>query len=185
MQDAPSLEQIDSASNHQYLRVSPSPLSRSPSPRLTSSFFYVADRAHHADIGGANAWLDEVGNGHLSAKDLRIPPIRIVRGGAVDADTMRLLLANVRGHTERRGDFDAPNRLTQNWHDAFARDCRDDEVEGDTRVRRPTHQLFSAIDASTQLRTFLMASTKAEDELMTMALAEALVPIVVRITGAW
>jgi N-methylhydantoinase B len=38
---------------------------------------------------------------------LRIPPIRIVRGGLVDADTMRLLLANVRGNAERRGDFDA------------------------------------------------------------------------------
>jgi len=43
----------------------------------------------------------------IYGEGIRIPPIRIVRSGVLDADTMRLLLANVRGNTERRGDFDA------------------------------------------------------------------------------
>jgi N-methylhydantoinase B len=43
----------------------------------------------------------------IYGEGIRIPPIRIVRGGVVDQDTMRLLLANVRGNIERRGDFDA------------------------------------------------------------------------------
>jgi N-methylhydantoinase B len=43
----------------------------------------------------------------IYGEGLRIPPIRLVRNGVLDHDTMRLLLANVRGNVERRGDFDA------------------------------------------------------------------------------
>ena len=43
----------------------------------------------------------------IYGEGLRIPPIRIVRGGEIDDDVMRLLLANVRGNVERRGDFEA------------------------------------------------------------------------------
>jgi N-methylhydantoinase B len=43
----------------------------------------------------------------IYGEGIRIPPIRIVREGVTDQDTMRLLLANVRGNIERRGDFDA------------------------------------------------------------------------------
>jgi N-methylhydantoinase B len=43
----------------------------------------------------------------IYGEGIRIPPIRLVRKGALDTDTMRLLLANVRGNVERRGDFDA------------------------------------------------------------------------------
>jgi len=38
---------------------------------------------------------------------VRIPPIRLVRNGVLDEDTMQLILANVRGNVERRGDFQA------------------------------------------------------------------------------
>jgi N-methylhydantoinase B len=86
------------------LRVPVSPRLRvTPSPR---PLFYVANRAHHADIGGATPGSMGVAT-DIYGEGIRIPPIRIVRGGVVDDDTMRLLLANVRGNTERRGDFDA------------------------------------------------------------------------------
>ncbi|HEX3184779.1 MAG TPA: hydantoinase B/oxoprolinase family protein [Pyrinomonadaceae bacterium] len=68
--------------------------------------FYVANRAHHADIGGATPGSMGLAT-DIYGEGIRIPPIRLVRGGAVDRDTMRLLLANVRGNVERRGDFDA------------------------------------------------------------------------------
>ena len=68
--------------------------------------FYVANRAHHADIGGATPGSMGVAT-DIYGEGIRIPPIRLVRGGALDPDTMRLLLANVRGNRERRGDFDA------------------------------------------------------------------------------
>jgi N-methylhydantoinase B len=68
--------------------------------------FYVANRAHHADIGGATPGSMGLAT-DIYGEGIRIPPIRLVRGGALDGDTMRLLLANVRGNVERRGDFDA------------------------------------------------------------------------------
>jgi N-methylhydantoinase B len=38
---------------------------------------------------------------------LRIPPVHLMRGGGVNEDVLRLLLANVRGADERRADFAA------------------------------------------------------------------------------
>jgi N-methylhydantoinase B len=75
----------------------------SPCPRV---LFYVANRAHHADIGGATPGSMGLAT-DIYGEGIRIPPIRLVRNGIPDADTMRLLLANVRGNVERRGDFDA------------------------------------------------------------------------------
>src|SRR5215203_5514690 len=75
----------------------------SSGPRI---LFYVANRAHHADIGGATPGSMGLAT-DIYGEGLRIPPIRLVRNGVLDSDTMRLLLANVRGNVERRGDFDA------------------------------------------------------------------------------
>ncbi len=70
------------------------------------TLFYVANRAHHADIGGATPGSMGLAT-DIYGEGIRIPPIRLVRNGTLDQDTMRLLLANVRGNVERRGDFDA------------------------------------------------------------------------------
>ncbi|HKG59399.1 MAG TPA: hydantoinase B/oxoprolinase family protein [Pyrinomonadaceae bacterium] len=70
------------------------------------TLFYVANRAHHADIGGATPGSMGLAT-DIYGEGIRIPPIRLVRKGVLDSDTMRLLLANVRGNVERRGDFDA------------------------------------------------------------------------------
>src|SRR6185503_16293376 len=70
------------------------------------TLFYVANRAHHADIGGATPGSMGLAT-DIYGEGIRIPPVRLVRKGELDADTMRLLLANVRGNVERRGDFDA------------------------------------------------------------------------------
>ncbi len=82
---------------------------RSPASYLlppASCLFYVANRAHHADIGGATPGSMGLAT-DVYGEGLRIPPTRIVGGGAVDEGVMRLILANVRGQTERRGDFQA------------------------------------------------------------------------------
>jgi N-methylhydantoinase B len=70
------------------------------------TIFYVANRAHHADIGGATPGSMGLAT-DIYGEGLRIPPVRLVRDGRIDADMMRLVLANVRGNTERRGDFEA------------------------------------------------------------------------------
>ena len=77
-----------------------------PVVKATRILFYVANRAHHADIGGATPGSMGLAT-DIYGEGIRIPPIRLVRGGELDRDTMRLLLANVRGNVERRGDFDA------------------------------------------------------------------------------
>jgi N-methylhydantoinase B len=68
--------------------------------------FYVANRAHHADIGGATPGSMGLAT-DIYGEGLSIPPVRLVKNGALDEDIMRLILANVRSHDERRGDFQA------------------------------------------------------------------------------
>src|SRR5499433_198189 len=79
---------------------------RHPTPNAQHPLFFVANRAHHADIGGATPGSMGLAT-DIYGEGIRIPPVRLVRGGEIDRDTMRLLLANVRGNVERRGDFDA------------------------------------------------------------------------------
>jgi N-methylhydantoinase B len=76
------------------------------SPSAVSPLFYVANRAHHADIGGATPGSMGMAT-DVYGEGLRIPPVRIARGGAIDEEIMRLVLANVRGAGERRADFEA------------------------------------------------------------------------------
>ena len=78
----------------------------SPLPIAPVPLFYVANRAHHADIGGATPGSMGMAT-DIYGEGLCIPPIRLVRNGELDEDVMRLILANVRSHAERRGDFQA------------------------------------------------------------------------------
>jgi len=68
--------------------------------------FYVANRAHHADIGGAQAGSMGLSR-EVFQEGLRIPPVKIFSRGRVVRDVMAVLLANVRTPTEREGDLTA------------------------------------------------------------------------------
>ncbi len=82
-------------------------LSPSTLPSFHSSpVFFVANRAHHADIGGATPGSMGLAT-DVYGEGLRIPPVHLVRGGRVVEDVMRLLMANVRVERERRADFEA------------------------------------------------------------------------------
>jgi len=75
-----------------------------PASRTLAPAFYVATRAHHSDIGGAqpaSMGLSE----EIYQEGLRIPPVRLVLGGKIERDPMALLLANVRTPREREGDL--------------------------------------------------------------------------------
>jgi N-methylhydantoinase B len=177
-------QQINSAGNQQYLRVSASPRHPvTPSPRPSSRrppLFYVANRAHHADIGGATPGSMGLAT-DIYGEGLRIPPIRIVRGGVVDADTMRLLLANVRGHAERRGDFDAQIGSLKT---GTTRLLEIVERRGEKETREYAAQL---INYSARLMRHTIANIpdgvyEAEDELDDDGISDAPVPIVVRVT---
>lgn len=68
--------------------------------------FYVANRAHHADVGGMTAGSMPLSTS-LFQEGVIIPPVRIIKGGEMDASLMRFILNNVRTPAEREGDFAA------------------------------------------------------------------------------
>jgi N-methylhydantoinase B len=66
--------------------------------------FHVANRAHHADIGGANPGSMSLSTS-IHEEGLRIPPVVLMRQGEIVPDVVSMLLANVRTPDERRGDL--------------------------------------------------------------------------------
>jgi N-methylhydantoinase B len=68
--------------------------------------FYVASRAHHADVGGAYPGSMGLCR-EINQEGVRIPPVKLVRRGAMDADVLAMLLNNVRTPEEREGDLGA------------------------------------------------------------------------------
>ena len=66
--------------------------------------FYVANRAHHADVGGMSPGSMPLAR-EIYQEGLRIPPILLVRNGRMDRDLLGLILANVRTPEEREGDL--------------------------------------------------------------------------------
>ena len=68
--------------------------------------FYVASRAHHADVGGMSPGSMPMAR-EIYQEGIRIPPILLARGGRIDRDLLRLIVANVRTPEEREGDLRA------------------------------------------------------------------------------
>jgi N-methylhydantoinase B len=68
--------------------------------------FYVASRAHHADVGGAYPGSMGLCR-EIYQEGLRIPPVKILRAGRMQSDVLALLLNNVRTPLEREGDLGA------------------------------------------------------------------------------
>jgi N-methylhydantoinase B len=66
---------------------------------------FLANIAHHADIGGMAPGSMAGGMTEIYQEGLRIPPIRLVREGAIVPDVFDLILLNVRVPEERRGDY--------------------------------------------------------------------------------
>jgi N-methylhydantoinase B len=68
--------------------------------------FYVANRAHHSDVGGMTPGSMPLST-EIFQEGLRIPPIKLFSGGRRVEEVFRLLLANVRTPREREGDITA------------------------------------------------------------------------------
>ncbi|HWP64324.1 MAG TPA: hydantoinase B/oxoprolinase family protein [Candidatus Limnocylindria bacterium] len=72
--------------------------------RAARPFAYVANRAHHADIGGMDPGSMPVGT-DVFQEGVRIPPVRLVAQGEIVSDVLALFLANTRVPEERTGDL--------------------------------------------------------------------------------
>ncbi len=74
--------------------------------RQAKPHFYVASRAHHADVGGSYPGSMGLCR-EIYQEGFRIPPVKIMRAGVIERDVLALLLNNVRTPEEREGDLGA------------------------------------------------------------------------------
>ena len=99
---------------------------------------YVASRAHHADVGGAYAGSMGLCR-EIYQEGFRIPPVRIMRAGAIERDVLALLLTNVRTPEEREGDLGAQLAACHTGIERLREVCA---RYGINRVRRAARELL-------------------------------------------
>ena len=73
---------------------------------VTSPDFFVASRAHHADVGGMTPGSLPLST-EIFQEGIIIPPVKLYKRGVLDEDVQRIILRNVRTPDERRGDIAA------------------------------------------------------------------------------
>lgn len=142
--------------------------------------FYVASRAHHADVGGT--YPGSMGLCHeIYQEGLRIPPIKIARRGQLVRDTLRLLLDNVRTPGEREGDLTAQIAACRVGARRLDELC---EKYGLAQVREYMRHLLAYSER--MMRAFLKRLPEgifeAEDELDDDGAGSGPIPIRVKIT---
>ena len=74
--------------------------------RKDKLIYYVANRAHHADVGGIAPGSMSITT-EIFQDGVVIPPVKLVRRGEMQEDVLALILANVRTAEERKGDIAA------------------------------------------------------------------------------
>ncbi|MDX6611644.1 MAG: N-methylhydantoinase [Blastocatellia bacterium] len=144
------------------------------------TLFYVANRAHHADIGGATPGSMGLA-ADIYAEGVSIPPVRLIRGGKVEDDIMRLILANVRSSAERRADFGAQ---IGSLNTGAARLLEIVERRGPVETAEYAAHLisYSARVMRHAIRSIPAGVYEAEDALDDDGISATEVPIKVRIT---
>ncbi len=146
----------------------------------TSPDFYVASRAHHADVGGA--YPGSMGLCHeIYQEGVRIPPVKLMRCGEMNADVLAMLLNNVRTPQEREGDLGAQIAACHTGAEQLQEVCSRYGIE---RARRAAGDL---LDYSEELmRAFLRdvpaGSYQAEDFLDGDGISDRPIRIAVEIT---
>ncbi len=80
---------------------------------------YVANRAHHADVGGARAGSVSAASTSIYAEGIQIPPVRLFAGGEPVDGVFDLVLENVRTPDEREGDLRAQQAANETGRRRF------------------------------------------------------------------
>ena len=142
--------------------------------------FYVASRAHHADVGGAYPGSMGLCR-EIYQEGLRIPPVKIVRAGKMERDILSLLLNNVRTPEEREGDLGAQIAACHTGAERLGEVCA---RYGLARAQRAAADLLSYSDE--MMRRFLervpVGTYQAEDFLDDDGVSGRPVKIAVAIT---
>jgi len=144
--------------------------------------FYVASRAHHADVGGAYPGSMGLGR-EIYQEGLRIPPVKIMRAGKMQQDVLALLLNNVRTPREREGDLGAQIAACHTGAERLREICSRYSAE---RVRKAAQRLLTYSEE--MMRAFLEqvphGAYRAEDFLDDDGITDKPVRIAVAITVA-
>jgi N-methylhydantoinase B len=151
----------------------------SSSRSRTGPDFYVASRAHHADVGGAYPGSMGLCR-EIYQEGVRIPPVKLMRRGVMNADVLAMLLNNVRTPEEREGDLGAQIAACHTGAERLREVCARYGVE------RARHAAGDLLEYSEELmRAFLRSvpagEYRAEDFLDGDGIGERAVKIVVTI----
>ncbi len=148
--------------------------------RGQSPDFYVASRAHHADVGGAYAGSMGLCR-EIYQEGIRIPPVKLMQRGQMNRDLLAMLLNNVRTPEEREGDLGAQIAACHTGAERLRDIC---SRYGLPKARQAAAEL---LDYSEDLmRTFLKQAPageyRAEDSLDGDGISEYPVKIAVQMT---
>lgn len=109
--------------------------------------FYLATRAHHADVGGMAPGSMPLAS-EIYQEGLRIPPVALVKEGEFDPALLSIILANVRTPDERLGDLGAQvaaHRVGERrLSEAVARHGQDQVAEQMAALQDYAERLMSA-----------------------------------------
>ncbi len=142
--------------------------------------FYVASRAHHADVGGA--FPGSMGPcREIYQEGFRIPPVKIMRQGKIAADVLGLLLNNVRTPEEREGDLGAQIAACQTGAQRLQELC---ERYGVNRAQRAAADLLAYSEDLVRsfVKTVPAGIYGAEDFLDNDGVTDEAVRIAVKLT---
>ena len=142
--------------------------------------FYVASRAHHADVGGTYPGSMGLCR-EIYQEGFRIPPVKIMRGGRIDRDVLALLVTNVRTPQEREGDLGAQIAACHTGATRLRAIC---SRYGLPRAKRAAAELLDYSEV--MMRAFLAqvppGTYRAEDFLDNDGVSEKAVKIVVAVS---
>ncbi len=151
-------------------------------PRHSKPAFYVASRAHHADVGGAYPGSMGLCR-EIYQEGVRIPPVKIVHSGKMQRDVLSMLLNNVRTPAEREGDLGAQLAACHTGGERLREIC---ERYGLERAQRAAADLLAYSEE--MMRAFLArvprGTYRAEDFLDNDGISEKPVRIAVTLTFA-
>jgi len=148
--------------------------------RTAEADFYVASRAHHADVGGTYPGSMGLCR-EIYQEGMRVPPVLLVRAGKTDRDVLALILSNVRTPGEREGDLGAQIAACHTGATRLREICSRYGVE---RVQRAASDLLEYSEEMTRafLRKVPQGTFRAEDFLDNDGISDRQVRIVARVS---
>lgn len=135
---------------------------------------FAANRAHHADIGGAHGGSVAADSTEIYQEGLRIPPIKLYEAGEPKDGIFEMLLRNVRTPNERRGDLRAQHAANETGRRRFQEVI---ETHGIDRVmeslaavreyseRRMRSQIRALPDGDYQFEDVIESDGRGNDDL--------------------